>query len=147
MTNNNSNNGGSDRVKNKKFIDSDSDVELDSIEYKKFLQSLFPSNHMNKKVADAIKSAKIENDDSSDLDERLIRKKARKHRRVIEDSDDESVEEIKGKNKKAVVDSDDEEEGTVRIVFEIKGGEDDYDSCDDEYGSEDSDDSDSEEDS
>jgi len=125
------------------FIDdNEPEAEMDAVEYKKFLSSIFPSKHMSKEVARAIEDVKNEmigalEGETDDTDEELVvaknnkkNKKNKKKRRVIEEETDEEDEE--------------ETDGKVSIVFEIvvPDDKDEYDSED-----EDSDDEDSDEDS
>jgi hypothetical protein len=144
------------------FIDdSETEVKMDPVEYKKFLSSIFPSKHMSKEVARAIKDVKNEmigeleaGDEAGDED--VKRKGAKKKRRVIEETesedeaseDDASDDDASDDEDSDDEDSDDEDsddDGKVSIVFEIVVGDDEKDDYDSEesdgetIGSEDSD--------
>lgn len=143
--------------------------ELDPIEYRKLLSSLFPSKNADKKVKDGEKLKKT------------LAKDLKKNKKVIESEDEEEVWETeeeeeepvtkknnkKNKNKKKVIieesddddeddsdyvpteedDDDDDDDGRVKkgedvtIYFTI-GGDDDYDDEDDEDEDDDTEDED-----
>jgi len=128
--------------------DSDSE-EMDQTEYRKFLSTMFPSKHLNKKIKAGEKLKKcleeeIENNSDSDSDY-VPPKKTKNKKKVIESSseEDEEEEEIvvkkgkKNKKKQPVSDSEndvseeEEEEITTsknsnkyNIIFTIGGVED-----------------------
>ena len=103
------------RKKNNKQSDSDDNnssdsesEEMDPIEYRKFLSTIFPSKHLNKKIKAGEKLKKcieeIEYEDDSDSDsEYLPPKKSKRSKKIIEESSDEDFseeEEIIKKDKK-----------------------------------------------
>ena len=107
----------SQRKKNNKQSDSDDNnssdsesEEMDPIEYRKFLSTIFPSKHLNKKIKAGEKLKKcieeIEYEDDSDSDSEYIPpKKSKRGKKIIEESseDDEDFseeEEIIKKDKK-----------------------------------------------
>uniref|UniRef100_A0A6C0ERM3 ATPase AAA-type core domain-containing protein n=1 Tax=viral metagenome TaxID=1070528 RepID=A0A6C0ERM3_9ZZZZ len=62
---------------------SDSEDEMDVHEYRKFLQKIFPSKHMNKKIKDGEKLKKhMEEDDSSSTEEEHIKEINTKQRKI-----------------------------------------------------------------
>jgi hypothetical protein len=107
----------SQRKKNNKQSDSDDNnssdsesEEMDPIEYRKFLSTIFPSKHLNKKIKAGEKLKKcieeIEYEDDSDSDSEYIPpKKSKRSKKIIEESSEEDEdfseeEEISKKDKK-----------------------------------------------
>jgi ATP-dependent Lon protease len=105
----------SQRKKNNKQSDSDDNnssdsesEEMDPIEYRKFLSTMFPSKHLNKKIKAGEKLKKcieeIEYEDDSDSDSEYVPpKKSKQSKKIIEESSDEDFseeEEIIKKDKK-----------------------------------------------
>ena len=105
----------SQRKKNNKQSDSDDNnssdsesEEMDPIEYRKFLSTIFPSKHLNKKIKAGEKLKKcieeIEYEDDSDSDSEYVPpKKSKQSKKIIEESSDEDFseeEEIIKKDKK-----------------------------------------------
>jgi ATP-dependent Lon protease len=108
----------SQRKKNNKQSDSDDNnssdsesEEMDPIEYRKFLSTIFPSKHLNKKIKAGEKLKKcmeeIEYEDDSDSDSEYVppkkSKRSKRSKKIIEESSDEDFseeEEIIKKDKK-----------------------------------------------
>ena len=105
------------RKKNNKQSDSDDNnssdsesEEMDPIEYRKFLSTIFPSKHLNKKIKAGEKLKKcieeIEYEDDSDSDSEYVPpKKSKRSKKIIEESSEEDEdfseeEEIIKKDKK-----------------------------------------------
>jgi len=146
--------------------DSESE-EMDQTEYRKFLSTMFPSKHLNKKIKAGEKLKKsleeeIENDSDSDSDY-VPPKKTKNKKKVIESSSEDEEEEIiikkskKSKKKQHISDSeaddvseeDDEEITTPKnsnkynIFFTI-GGVEDEDEWETDYDDSEEDDEDTE---
>jgi len=120
------------RRKNNEQSDSDDNYssdseseEMDQIEYRKFLSTMFPSKHLNKKIKAGEKLKKCleeeeeEDDDDSSSDyvppKKSNKKKQNKKRIVESSSEEEEEEEVvkpnkKKQNKKKIVESSSEEE-------------------------------------
>ena len=107
----------SQRKKNNKQSDSDDNnssdsesEEMDPIEYRKFLSTIFPSKHLNKKIKAGEKLKKcieeIEYEDDSDSDSEYVPpKKTKRGKKIIEESSEEDEdfseeEEVIKKDKK-----------------------------------------------
>jgi ATP-dependent Lon protease len=88
----------------------DSEEEIDMHEYRKFIQKIFPSNHMEKKIK---AGEKLKNNDDEDFELESPKKKSKKDKKVIHaseseedehwetDSEEEKVAKKSKKNKKA----------------------------------------------
>ena len=87
---------------------SDSECEeMDTVEYHKFLSTIFPSKHLNKKIKAGEKLKKcikeIEDEDDDDDSEYIPPKKSKKNKkRIVESSEEEEEEEEKVKINKKV---------------------------------------------
>ena len=91
------------------YHSSDSEEEMDDHEYRKFLQKIFPSKHLEKKIKAGEKLKKtieVEEETEEEDDEKLLKKKNKKQKpskkvAVSEDEEDEEDEEkLKKKSKK-----------------------------------------------
>jgi ATP-dependent Lon protease len=131
---------------NDSFIASESEEEMNTHEYRKFLSKIFPSKHLSKviKAGEKLKGKLDVSDDESDQDEELIKKKTKKTKKNKYSSSEEEwetaseyeeVEEVKKskskskkskstKNKKKQISSESEE---------TLGSEDDDDYEDEDY--------------
>ena len=122
------------RRKNNEQSDSDNNYssdseseEMDQIEYRKFLSTMFPSKHLNKKIkaGEKLKKCLEEEEEDSDSDSDYVppkkskqNKKKQNKKRIIESSSEEEEEEEeeivkpnkKKQNKKRIVESSSEEE-------------------------------------
>jgi len=163
---NRSNKNAEDNLKKKKNLSSDSegesesesdDDEMDMHEFRKYVQKIFPSKHLDKKIKVGEKLKKMSQEESEDEeeweteseeDEKLRSKKFKnskkakkdKKNKKIEVSDDETVS--LGSQDTDEDDEDDEEEyeekivkpGKFNIIFTIDGAEDkNEDEEDDEW--------------
>lgn len=118
--------------------DVDEDEEdFDELEYKKFLQKIFPSKYMKEKIKNSKKDKKEE--DESEEEEEPVKKSKKVSNKVSD--------KTKTSKKKKIVEEDDEEEewvdddgeeddngktNKINMVFTI-GLDDDYDEDDDDY--------------
>ena len=122
------------RRKNNEQSDSDNNYssdseseEMDQIEYRKFLSTMFPSKHLNKKIkaGEKLKKCLEEEEEDSDSDSDYVppkkskqNKKKQNKKRIVESSSEEEEEEEeeivkpnkKKQNKKRIVESSSEEE-------------------------------------
>ena len=109
-------------LKKKKNVSSDSedgigsetdDEEMDMHEFRKYVQKIFPSKHMDKKIKAGEKLKKMVQDEEHDTEEEEIeevkpkKKQNKKNKKIIEESEEEEwqtesdeVEEIKNKKSK-----------------------------------------------
>jgi ATP-dependent Lon protease len=134
------------RKKNEQSDDSDDNYssdseseEMDALEYRKFLSTMFPSKHLNKKIKAGEKLKKCleeeeEEDEDSDSDyvppkKSKQNKKKQNKKRIVESSSEEEEEEEeivkpnkKKQNKKRIVESSSEEEEEEEIVKSNKKG-------------------------
>jgi ATP-dependent Lon protease len=117
---------------------SDSELdEMDAIEYRKFLSTMFPSKHLSKKIKAGEKLKKClqeteESEEYSDEDsssdyvppkKSKQNKKKQNKKRIVESSDEEEEEKVivkKKQNKKRIVESSDEEEEEDEIIVKKK---------------------------
>lgn len=117
---------------------SDDEDEMDVHEYRKFLNKIFPSKHLDKKIASGEKVKTLakkrvsEEDDDEDEDseeEEIIKKRSKKSlkksvsskKKKVEETEDEEEEEVvrkpskKSSKKKIIVEEDDEDEDEEEI--------------------------------
>ena len=98
-----SNKKGDSNLKKKKNNDSDSDNgndsdtesdEMNIHEFRKYVQKIFPSKHMENKIKAGEKLKKITNEDDDHDEEETVhkRKTNKKNKKIVESSEDESVE-------------------------------------------------------
>jgi ATP-dependent Lon protease len=125
-------NNDSDDDDNSIFTSDDED-EMDVHEYRKFLKKIFPSKHLDKKIASGEKlkalskrriSEEDDEDEDSEEEEEIVQKRSKKNlkkrsskKKVEETEDEEEEEEIvkkssksKKPSKKRIVEEEDEEE-------------------------------------
>lgn len=144
----------------------ESEEEIDIHEYRKFLSKIFPSKHLDKKIADGEKDIKRkthnkknnkkdeteteseEDDDSweTESEEEVVKSsKKRKNRRIIEESETDEDEEVTlGSEDTEDEEEEDEEEqdegnptgGKLNIILTIGGPRDGEDEWTDEDGDE-----------
>jgi ATP-dependent Lon protease len=88
------------------YHSSDSEEEMDDHEYRKFLQKIFPSKHLEKKIKAGEKLKKtieVEEETEEEDDEKLLKKKNKKQKpskKVAVSEDEEDEEKLKKKSKK-----------------------------------------------
>ena len=133
----------------------DENEEMDVHEYRKFLKKIFPSKHLNKKIASGERlkaSSKVVDEDESEENAKILKNKHKSSKKIVSKKDKKS-------SKKPVVESEDDEDdedddedelwetdddddnikvnksGKFNIMFTIGGKNKDYD--DDEEWSDD----------
>jgi ATP-dependent Lon protease len=139
------------------ITDDDSDGEMDSQEYRKFLKKIFPSKHLDKKIKAGDRLKKVLQDQSED-DEESDDEEEKKSKKSSKSTKKNNKPKItKKSNKKKIVESEEEEEdddeyyedeeddeddaentkaGKFNIIFTIGGRDEDDEDYEDEFDDE-----------